>query len=94
MDGFWDNEHFFLFEGSKGNFFYFFNIKDKCYVHNIFTTNFKWQVVIGCYYMGKKVISVVVKITYKLEGSSMEDMESQRKRKREHCACVNDFGMY
>ena len=22
---------------------------EKCYVHNIFTTNPKWQVVIGCY---------------------------------------------
>ena len=27
--------------------------------YNIFTTNLKWQVVIGCYYWVKKVISVL-----------------------------------
>ena len=26
--------------------------------YNIFTTNLKWQVIIGCYYWVKKVISV------------------------------------
>ena len=29
-------------------------ILKKYYVYNIFTTNFKWQVVITCYYCGKK----------------------------------------
>ena len=31
-------------------------IYEKWYVHNIFTTNFKLQVVTGCYYYSKKVI--------------------------------------
>ena len=32
--------------------------KKKLYVHNIFTTNPKWQVVTSCYCWGKKVILV------------------------------------
>ena len=38
----------------KRKFFFF----EKCYMHNIFTTNPKWQVVIGYYCWGKKVILV------------------------------------
>ena len=33
------------FEGNCDFFFFFF---EKWYVHNIFTTNFKWQIVTGC----------------------------------------------
>lgn len=39
----------------------FFNIYMLCpqHFHNIFKTNPKWQVVIGCYCWGKKVILVL-----------------------------------
>ena len=36
---------------------YFHN--KKCYIHNIFTTNPKWQVVTNCYCWGKNVILVI-----------------------------------
>ena len=32
---------------------------EKWYVHNIFTTNPKWQIITGCYCWGKKVILVL-----------------------------------
>ena len=32
---------------------------EKCYIHNIFTINCKWQVVMGYYQQDKKVISMV-----------------------------------
>ena len=34
-------------------------IYEKWYVYNNFTTNSKWQVVTGCYYWVKKVISML-----------------------------------
>ena len=31
----------------------------KYYIHNIFITNSKWQIVTGCYFGGRKIISLV-----------------------------------
>ena len=34
----------------------------KCYIHNIFTINFKWQVIIGYYVCAKKLFKLWIKI--------------------------------
>ena len=34
-------------------------VNEKCYVHNIFTTNFKWWVVNGLVLVSEKVILIV-----------------------------------
>ena len=34
----------------------------KCYIHNIFTINLKWQVIIGCYMCAKKLFKLWIKI--------------------------------
>ena len=34
----------------------------KCYIHNIFTINLKWQVIIGCHVCAKKLFKLWIKI--------------------------------
>ena len=34
----------------------------KCYIHNIFTINLKWQVIIGCHVCAKKLSKLWIKI--------------------------------
>ena len=34
----------------------------KCYIHNIFTINLKWQVIIDCYVCAKKLLKLWIKI--------------------------------
>ena len=34
----------------------------KCYIHNIFTINLKWQVIIGCFLCAKKLFKLWIKI--------------------------------
>ena len=34
----------------------------KCYIHNIFTINLKWQVIIDCYVCAKKLFKLWIKI--------------------------------
>ena len=34
----------------------------KCYIHNIFTINLKWQVIIGCFVCAKKLFKLWIKI--------------------------------
>ena len=37
--------------------------KKKCYIHNIFIANPKWQVIMGCYWWGKKIhLSGILKL--------------------------------
>ena len=58
MFGPWVYKFFFFF------FFFFgggieLGLQVKIMRNNMFTTNDMWQIVIGCYWRGRKVISVV-----------------------------------